>query len=172
MRPHDPYQCDLHIAAQITPVPILKHLKASIPQSQKMSEGTLKLSFWPLEGINSPNLAESLCSGKKDDYTRTPSHQATPIAALEHDTTRLRWSKGKPVGYAGSGYQIYDGTASYPSEEPSSSTNTQIPPSENWVTLFPKKGVQPALGPHYKKMSDLKPQDPSTLAKDPVNAPS
>lgn len=34
-----------------------------------------------------------------------------------------------------------DGTASCPSKEPSSSTNTQIPPSENWVTVSPKKRV-------------------------------
>lgn len=62
--------------------------KACIRQRQKMSEGTLKLSFWPLDGISSPDLADSLCSGKNDDYTRTPNHQATSIVALEYDTTR------------------------------------------------------------------------------------
>ncbi|KAJ8433860.1 hypothetical protein Cgig2_032071 [Carnegiea gigantea] len=61
-----------------------------------------------------------------------------------------------------------ESTTSCISKEPSSSTNSQIPPSENWVTVFPKKRVQPAFGPRHKKMSNLKPEDPLIPTNDPI----
>jgi len=52
-------------------------IKAHKLRSQMISEGTPKLSFWSQMGIKLPNLPESLCSGKNDDYSRPHSHQAT-----------------------------------------------------------------------------------------------
>lgn len=65
-----------------------------------------------------------------------------------------------------------EGTTSCIYKEPSSSTNSQIPPFENWITVFPKKRVQPAFGPHHKKMSNLKPKDPPIPTNDLIIPPT
>lgn len=64
------------------------------------------------------------------------------------------------------------GITSCISTEPSSSTNSQIPPSESWVTVFPKKRVRPAFGHRHKKMSNLKPKDPPIPTNDPIIPPT
>ncbi|KAJ8433859.1 hypothetical protein Cgig2_032070 [Carnegiea gigantea] len=58
-------------------------------------------------GIKLPGLPESLCSGKNDDYSRPPSHQATLSTALEYGTASPWWYDYKTVGYAISGLRIY-----------------------------------------------------------------
>lgn len=72
-----------------------------------ISEGTPRLSFWSRMGIKLPDLLESLCSRKNDDYSRPPSHQATLSTTLGCRTTSPWWCGCKTVGYAISGFRIY-----------------------------------------------------------------